>query len=188
VKTATAVVIMLCVMAMVSFSSIASASTITSTPVTHVQPLEKYNYHVTANNTSAIIFINTSAHWLIKVVGSNYTNLTGIPQDTDVGTYYVNITTTDHFGTTYQNFTLDVVPSVPLLNWQTGLAIIFGFGLIAIGAIPDLRFMLFLAGVVWVFAGVGIFMPFGLFFVVLPIGLGLVLMVIGGMSVGQDTD
>jgi len=180
-----AVAILALVMAMV-FSFSASATVITSTPDVTIQPYEKYNYTVTTDNPLANLYVNHTGTWLIVSHIGTYTNLSGIPQDGDVGSYYVNITMTDVGGTVYQNFTIDVTPN--MLSWQVGLAVIFGFGLIAIGCIPDMRFMLFLAGIVWIFAGIGIFLPFGIFFVIVSLGLGMVLMVFGGMSLGEETD
>jgi len=176
--------IMLCVVAVLSFSMLASASTLSVVPVTHVQPLEKYNCQISANNTSASLFINTSADWLIQVAGSNYTNLTGIPQDDDVGIYYVNITTTDFWGTSYNNFTVEVnYDATQSVSASLILTLVIGFGLILMGMIEPRLF--FFAGIVWIFAAVAVLYSYGAGWTIIGIGLGMVLLIAGGLSIDR---
>lgn len=106
------------------------APTLTSTPDDpdyHGETVDYY-YNATVNETSTWN-LKTNAPFLSQVNGSDWCNVSGTPNYTESGTYYVNITAYSVSGTlsTYQNYTLIIndtwtptFTSTPIENGTVG--------------------------------------------------------------------
>jgi len=190
--------IMLCVIAVLSFSSLASAAPVAPTFVTSPAladafvsiPYEKYVYMIGLDDPTATFFCNTTADWLIVTVHgtglTTYYNLSGIPTADDIGIYYVNLTATNASGTAYQNYTIDCNYAYSQDDRQLYVALIISIFLTVVGLVEP-RF-LFLAGIVWIFASVAVFYNIGVGagWTIIGIGIGMILLIIGGLSIEKE--
>jgi hypothetical protein len=103
----------------------------------------------------------------------------------ETGTWYFNITFNDMTGaanaTGYQYFVVEVISGGPTSTMSIImllLALAFGFGFLIVGF--KLHELWILAGIIWIVAGLTIFIPFGGVFLyvigITSVGLGIVLM------------
>jgi len=152
----------------------AVAPSFLSTPVLTADLNQEYDYEIIPSNYSATIMIWwTDSSWASFYLTSWH--LIGFPNETDIGLAHISLRMNLSSEYTWQNFTvvvqeLDRTPEFVNLT----LAFTFGFGLMAAGFKRNEFFIL--AGPVWIICGLTIFITYGVVFLLVSVGLGLVLM------------
>jgi len=142
-----------------------------------VQTMHSYTYETNLSTTASpgqVYTFTSNATWLDW--DSTDLAVYGTPDSVFGGHwYYVNISVADGMLSTYQNYTVLVVPVETLQDYIPLLmALLFGFGLLIAGL--KFRELWILAGPVWIICGLTIFIPYGVVFLLVSIGLGIVLM------------
>jgi len=149
---------------------------ITSRPRMSVVQYESYFYLVVASDpegATLTVNISTNAPWLtVNPNGS----ISGSPLHRDVGTWLINVSVWDGYRTTYDNYSIEVstLDSATMMLVMTTLAFALGALLLIVG-FKDNTFWI-LAGPVWVISGLLIFIDYGVVFLLVSVGLGIVLM------------
>jgi hypothetical protein len=142
-----------------------------------VQTGHSYTYETNLSTTASpgqVYTFTSNATWLSW--DSTDLAVYGTPDSVFGGHwYYVNISVADGMLSTYQNYTVLVVPVETLQDYIPLLmALLFGFGLLIAGL--KFRELWILAGPVWIICGLTIFIPYGVVFLLVSVGLGIVLM------------
>jgi hypothetical protein len=142
-----------------------------------VQTGHSYTYETNLSTTASpgqVYTFTSNATWLSW--DSTDLAVYGTPDSVFGGHwYYVNISVADGILSTYQNYTVLVVSVETLQDYIPLLmALLFGFGLLIAGL--KFRELWILAGPVWIICGLTIFIPYGVVFLLVSIGLGIVLM------------
>jgi len=142
-----------------------------------VQTMHSYTYETNLSTTASpgqVYTFTSNATWLSW--DSIDLAVYGTPDSVFGGHwYYVNISVADGMLSTYQNYTVLVVPVETLQDYIPLLmALLFGFGLLIAGL--KFRELWILAGPVWIICGLTIFIPYGVVFLLVSVGLGIVLM------------
>jgi hypothetical protein len=142
-----------------------------------VQTMHSYTYETNLSTTASpgqVYTFTSNATWLSW--DSTDLAVYGTPDSVFGGHwYYVNISVADGMLSTYQNYTVLVVPVETLQDYIPLLmALLFGFGLLMAGF--KYRELWILAGPVWIICGLTIFIPYGVVFLLVSVGLGIVLM------------
>lgn len=184
-KTLSAVMVLVTI-AVLSFSMTASATESLGVPITTINPYQTYNYTL-ANATKlpwedgyGNLSLKTNADWLI-IQGNN--SIVGIPTEDDIGIYNVNLTISNDGTYTYQNFTLTV--AVPVVNNNLFvISLVIPIFLTVVGLV-ETRIM-FLSGLSWIFVSVAVFYAIGAGWTVIGLGIGMLLLIIGGLSIEKE--
>jgi hypothetical protein len=155
----------------------------TSTPPHSIQPFERYNYTPTWGDPNGTVIMSTDASWLVLFNGT----LTGRPDVDDIGVYVVQLTFSNSTQTAYQNYTVDVRWSraiTPAMQADLVLALVFGFGMIAISLIDKERkkWWSTFSGFSWLVISTVVFFPLSVIWFAIGVGIGLVLMLTGTLS------
>jgi len=142
-----------------------------------VQTGHSYTYETNLSTTASpgqVYTFTSNATWLSW--DSTDLAVYGTPDSVFGGHwYYVNISVADGILSTYQNYTVLVVSVETLQDYIPLLmALLFGFGLLIAGL--KFRELWILAGPVWIICGLTIFIPYGVVFLLVSVGLGIVLM------------
>jgi len=163
----------------------ASALVITSSPEYTINPLTKWEYNVTFTNEEDWRGNLTVTSTLGTDLILQDWNLSYLPIEEDIGLYYVNLTLHDTVATVetydWQNFTLEVAPIAAIGTDYLILGLVFGFGLIAMG-FADRRW-LFLGGIVWIYLSLAVFGIYGIPWMIIGLGLGIILFLEGMLSI-----
>lgn len=108
------------------------------------------------------------------------------------GFFEISLSLTWNDMVVYQNFTIFVsytpVAESPWFTTVLGvvLSLVIGFGLLTVGMVFKMPYLVVFAGLVWIFAGVGVYSSINIAWTVLSTMLGFVLMIIGGTSYLED--
>jgi hypothetical protein len=163
-----------------------------SHPATGMFEREDYEYLPNASDPEGyglVYNLSTNAPWLIL----NETGwVVGTPLMGDAGYYYVRISAFDGYSVGWQNFTVHVeslsMPTYQLIWMEIVISMALGFGLLAFAYMrKDSRLLLY-SGLCWVFAGVGIYADISIGWSILVLGLGVMLLMEGGLSIAQQKD
>lgn len=166
-------------------ASSADAFEITSTPDESVAPFVKWEYNITSD-TSWVGNITVTSTLGNDLILQDW-NLSYLPTEDAVGLYKINITLQDTIAEVetydYQNFTLEVTPlSGDETDWSivtVTISLALGFGLLIVGIYSNNDFFLkFTSGVVWVFAGIFIYVDFSVGWMVISVCVGLYIMLV----------
>ncbi len=100
---------------------------VTSSPILYTtEDWSNYSYAPSADQAIDAWGITTNASFLSINPGSGVVTCASTPTNLDVGTYYVNISATNDNGTAYQNYTLTVNNTAPIIYGNPDLETAFG--------------------------------------------------------------
>ncbi len=156
--------------------------TFTSSPDGTATTLEFYTYTVTQAYWDSFAVVDAPS-WMYFSDGA----MVGTPTDAAVGVHNVSLSLTWEGVTTYQNFTVLVttpfVTSAMSAYMGLALSLVLGLGCLVVGLVFKMPYMVFFAGLVWVFSAVALYQSINIGWAVLGIGLGVILMYAGGFKV-----
>lgn len=161
----------------------ADALAFVSTPILTAEPDHLYEYQVVPNNYSATLELYwSSAEWRQLLI-MNWT-LMGVPNSTDIGLTILVLKLTAGPEIAWQNFTIEVIPADNFgASVNLALAFIFGFGLMAVG-FKRSEFWI-IAGPVWIICALTIFISYGVVFLLVGVGIGMVLFIEGVLGIAN---
>jgi len=120
--------------------------------------------------TPFVFSLNTNATWM--QINSSTGRVNGTP--TAPGVYYYNVTVSDGDKSSSLNTTLTVIGIDPLDWLGVALTLAFGFGTIGIGLFR--KEFLLMSGLVWICGGIFYLGQVHLFFMILSLGMGFILL------------
>ena len=113
------------------------------------------------------------------------TTLIGVPGETDTGVVEVSLSLTWNDMVTYQNWTLYV--GYPVISESTNtvlgivIAMVLGFGLIAVGGLVKEPIFYLLSGIVWIFAAIPVYLEINIGWAIISISVGMSALVLGSL-------
>jgi len=161
---------------------------ILSHPVHSVTEGVEYRYQVNATDPDGydLTFnMTTDAYWLGAIDGDGY--FYGTPPLSETGPWFINISVDDGYRTVWQNYTLDVI-SIESLTFTPGLVltVILGFGTAGVGLVRREFFLL--SGLVWICGGIFYLGQVHLFFMILSLGMGFILLMTTAVDYLENRD
>ena len=166
------------------------APAFTSTPDTGAVILQLYEYQVTQSYWDTLTFVDYP-DWLIVL---NSTLLTGVPLLEDAGIWWVNISLEWEGTVTWQNFTVAVTAETSAVSeWDLVIVgvlihLVLGIGLFTLGEVRKNPALIFLAGLLSLFAALVIYSQINTGWMILVLGFGIVAMYFGGTRLVEESE
>lgn len=118
--------------------------------------------------------------------------LKGIPGENDTGSFAVSVSLTWNDMVVYQNITLivcaDVLTNVQITMLGVALSLALGLGLVCVGYIWDIPFLIAFSGFIWLFASVTVYKEISVGWTVIALGLGVILLGAGGFQLVEESE
>lgn len=144
-----------------------------------------YEYTPTQTYWDTLTLVD-GPYWLHLIEGV----VTGVPNENDTGVHYIVLTLTWNDMTTYQNYTIIICPELlseaEITMLGVGLSIVLGFGLLCIGFIWKMPFMIAFSGFIWLLASVTVYKDISVGWTVISLGLGVIFLGLGGFLLVEE--